>query len=383
MASLGTPKTWIPYVNGKDCSKGFCSLYCPQWCYIIFPPPPPPPPYDEFPDDNSGPTFSPLVIAIIGILVSAFLLVSYYTIISKYCGNNNNDSARRRENQDQIEELEDNHNPSLHEPWHVTTTGLDEALIKSITMCKYRKGDGLIEGTDCSVCLSEFQEDESIRLLPKCSHAFHVSCIDTWLKSHSNCPLCRANIIFISASLPPLPPPPPPLMESLLPGDEPIQGSNRANANVAVAQDIERERVVSSEDETVQNHGAPKAPLRVFSDLGSLEERDAIIEIRDERYHRQHIRRSFSLDHPCQSRASVADILRINQDEDVILNPENCLSGDAGSSKHSVEVSKSNSHRRKRVLLGVLSPVTMKRSFSSGRFFLTKHGRVRDFISPV
>lgn len=45
------------------------------------------------------------------------------------------------------------------------------------------------------MCLSEFQEDESLRLLPKCNHAFHIPCIDTWLRSHTNCPLCRASIL--------------------------------------------------------------------------------------------------------------------------------------------------------------------------------------------
>lgn len=55
-----------------------------------------------------------------------------------------------------------------------------------------------MEGTECSVCLSEFKEDENLRLLPKCSHAFHLQCIDTWLKSHSSCPLCRVNILLPS-----------------------------------------------------------------------------------------------------------------------------------------------------------------------------------------
>jgi E3 ubiquitin-protein ligase RNF38/44 len=368
MASLDAPQTWIPHVNIKDCSQGFCSLYCPQWCYIISPPPPP----FEFPDDDSSPIFSPLVIAIIGILASAFLLVCYYTIISKYCGNDY--SARRRDqNHGQNEEFEDDHNSSLHEPWHAATTGVDEALIRSITVCKYKKGDGLIEGTDCSVCLSEFEEDESIRLLPKCSHAFHVPCIDTWLRSHSNCPLCRANIVFFSASLPQLPPP----VTETPQGNESLQESQRANENVSVTQDTER---VARDEQATQNlAGAPKTPSRVFRDSGNLEERDIIIEMRDiDRY--QRIRRSFSMDHPCQSHTSIAEIIRMNQDE--VVPVEDC-SGDVGSSKHSAEISKCVSSSSRRVLNCVLNPVTMKRSFSSGRFFLTGHGRMRDTISLV
>ena len=83
-------------------------------------------------------------------------------------------------------------------------SGLDEALINKITVCKYRRGDGpALHTTDCSVCLGEFHDGESLRLLPKCSHAFHQQCIDTWLKSHSNCPLCRSNITFVAVEVAP------------------------------------------------------------------------------------------------------------------------------------------------------------------------------------
>uniref|UniRef100_A0A8R7U2I5 RING-type E3 ubiquitin transferase n=1 Tax=Triticum urartu TaxID=4572 RepID=A0A8R7U2I5_TRIUA len=48
---------------------------------------------------------------------------------------------------------------------------------------------------ECAVCLSEFDDDETLRLLPKCSHVFHPDCIDTWLASHITCPVCRANLV--------------------------------------------------------------------------------------------------------------------------------------------------------------------------------------------
>lgn len=96
----------------------------------------------------------------------------------------------------QDDSFDEDHGPVLDHPiWYINTVGLPQSVINSIALFKYKKDVGLIEGTDCSVCLSEFQEDESLRLLPKCSHAFHVSCVDTWLSSHTNCPLCRAPIL--------------------------------------------------------------------------------------------------------------------------------------------------------------------------------------------
>lgn len=45
----------------------------------------------------------------------------------------------------------------------------------------------------CAVCLGDFEEGEELRAMPSCMHSFHVPCIDMWLLSHLNCPVCRAD----------------------------------------------------------------------------------------------------------------------------------------------------------------------------------------------
>ncbi|KAJ6734437.1 RING-H2 FINGER PROTEIN ATL51-RELATED [Salix purpurea] len=104
------------------------------------------------------------------------------------------EEEQRIETRDQF--LDQDQGPAIDHPiWYIRTVGLHPSVISSITVCKYKNGDGLVEGTECSVCLNEFRDDETLRLLPKCSHAFHIPCIDTWLRSHTNCPLCRAPIV--------------------------------------------------------------------------------------------------------------------------------------------------------------------------------------------
>ncbi|PQM37735.1 hypothetical protein Pyn_22627 [Prunus yedoensis var. nudiflora] len=51
------------------------------------------------------------------------------------------------------------------------------------------------EATECSVCLSEFEEGDKIREL-KCKHTFHQDCLDRWLQQYwATCPLCRTKVL--------------------------------------------------------------------------------------------------------------------------------------------------------------------------------------------
>ncbi|XP_020229307.1 RING-H2 finger protein ATL52 [Cajanus cajan] len=170
------PNPWTP----KDCSSGICSIYCPEWCYVVYPPPPPSLFLTQTQRHSSPFQFSPLVVALIGILATALILLTYYTLVSRLCRH----TAAPRE-----------------PPQGNTPQGLDHSLIESITVRKYSKGGGA-HARDCSVCLSDFQEEERVRVLPRCNHAFHLPCIDTWLHSNATCPLCRSSVILVSTRAP-------------------------------------------------------------------------------------------------------------------------------------------------------------------------------------
>ncbi|GLT99092.1 hypothetical protein SLE2022_165560 [Rubroshorea leprosula] len=74
------------------------------------------------------------------------------------------------------------------------TRGLDVRILKSLPVFTYSSKTHPDSTLDCAVCLSEFEENESGRILPKCNHSFHIECIDMWFHSHSTCPLCRTPV---------------------------------------------------------------------------------------------------------------------------------------------------------------------------------------------
>ncbi|CAM8946427.1 unnamed protein product [Rhodiola kirilowii] len=77
--------------------------------------------------------------------------------------------------------------------------GLSPAVVAALPTFKFKnlpppQADKTIDQqrTECSVCLSLLEEEEMVRQLPNCKHAFHVECIDKWLEFNTSCPLCRA-----------------------------------------------------------------------------------------------------------------------------------------------------------------------------------------------
>lgn len=77
------------------------------------------------------------------------------------------------------------------------TKGLDRMVIDSMPVFEYERSDGQDQEMECAICLSVFEERERGRSLRRCSHAFHVMCIDMWLHSHTTCPICRSQVLAV------------------------------------------------------------------------------------------------------------------------------------------------------------------------------------------
>ncbi|KAI4373904.1 hypothetical protein MLD38_011963 [Melastoma candidum] len=172
---------------------------------------PPPPPSSSSSMDSYHPPPSPdpgfpiVAVALIGILATSFLLVSYYVFAVKCgLGGQRVDVVfgrfwifRRSRPDDPL---------LVYSTPRVPARGLNDAVIRSIPVRNFKSrgvgagedgnGGGFGERSfcECAVCLNEFQEDEKLKVIPTCGHLFHVDCIDVWLQNNANCPLCRTII---------------------------------------------------------------------------------------------------------------------------------------------------------------------------------------------
>ncbi|KAK7284327.1 hypothetical protein RJT34_19072 [Clitoria ternatea] len=136
---------------------------------------------DEFSNQNLN-QFNPSIAIIIVILVAALFLMGFFSIYIRHCADSPSNNTV---------------GPITAARSRRAARGLDPAVIDTFPILEYSEvkvhkiGK---EALECAVCLCEFEETETLRLIPKCDHVFHPDCIDEWLKSHTTCPVCRANL---------------------------------------------------------------------------------------------------------------------------------------------------------------------------------------------
>ncbi|XP_014508280.1 RING-H2 finger protein ATL52 [Vigna radiata var. radiata] len=83
----------------------------------------------------------------------------------------------------------------------VSESRIENLVSSSSSSFKYKKEGVVGYDDECSVCLSGFEEGEEVRKLPQCKHWFHAPCIDMWLYSHLDCPICRTPVVGFSQTL--------------------------------------------------------------------------------------------------------------------------------------------------------------------------------------
>ncbi|KAK1439428.1 hypothetical protein QVD17_05246 [Tagetes erecta] len=143
--------------------------------YVKSQPSPPP----AYPYAN----FNPSIIAIIVILVAALFLMGFFSIYIRRRSNDGVSTIRRVFSIRQAT---------------VPSRGLDSSVIETFPTFVYSTVKGLKIGKgalECAVCLNEYEDEETLRLIPKCDHVFHPECIDAWFENHVTCPVCRANLV--------------------------------------------------------------------------------------------------------------------------------------------------------------------------------------------
>ncbi|PAN12871.1 hypothetical protein PAHAL_2G296700 [Panicum hallii] len=201
---------------------------------------------------NYSTNFTPSMAIVIVVLIAAFFFLGFFSIYVRHCyGDGSSGSSASPA-------------PNGAAARSRRQRGLDAAVLETFPTMAYadvkahKAGKGALE---CAVCLSEFDDDETLRLLPKCSHVFHPDCIDTWLASHVTCPVCRANLVpdpnAPADDAPAELPAPPPAQELPSPTSAPA-----AAAVVIDVEETEEQRIIREEADELMRIGSVKRALR-------------------------------------------------------------------------------------------------------------------------
>ncbi|KAG6427814.1 hypothetical protein SASPL_112061 [Salvia splendens] len=157
-----------------------------QHPYLPFLSPPPPPPQSN--GFNLNNKVTPNMLLIIIILAIIFFISGLLHLLVRFLLRPAN---RDPDEMDDVTALQG----QLQQLFNLHDAGVDQSFIDTLPVFNYDSIIGVKDPFDCAVCLCEFEAEDKLRLLPKCSHAFHMDCIDTWLLSHSTCPICRSCLL--------------------------------------------------------------------------------------------------------------------------------------------------------------------------------------------
>ncbi|ESQ32255.1 hypothetical protein EUTSA_v10004360mg [Eutrema salsugineum] len=131
-----------------------------------------------------GGSLSPAMAVVVVVVIAALFFMGFFTVYLRHCSGAVDGSVDPRVGARRVTN-------------RTVARGLDASMIETFPTFVYSEvktqkiGKGALE---CAICLNEFEDDETLRLLPKCDHVFHPHCIGAWLAGHVTCPVCRTNL---------------------------------------------------------------------------------------------------------------------------------------------------------------------------------------------
>jgi len=66
-------------------------------------------------------------------------------------------------------------------------------IIKNIKIKEYTLNEDKHDNERCPICLEDYNIGDILNELI-CNHFYHKKCINNWIRSNNNCPICRASI---------------------------------------------------------------------------------------------------------------------------------------------------------------------------------------------
>ncbi|KAF5178537.1 Ring-h2 finger protein atl57 [Thalictrum thalictroides] len=126
------------------------------------------------------------------ILLIALFFMGFFSVYLRNCDEDSRGAIRRRQRQQRRRSAEAaaTSSSAASRISSGTSHGVDPLIVRSLPLVAYEKFEK--EPFDCVVCLCEFEERETVKMIPHCRHVFHPECIDKWFSSHDSCPLCRS-----------------------------------------------------------------------------------------------------------------------------------------------------------------------------------------------
>lgn len=135
--------------------------------------------------------FTPTTVIVLVILISAFVLLTLFSIYINRCAQAR--APPRRAFRAAVQTVD-----GAAYSDHRCPRGLDKELVEAFPTAVYGDVKARMAAKsgplECAVCLSEFADSDELRVLPACCHVFHPDCIDPWLAGAITCPLCRADL---------------------------------------------------------------------------------------------------------------------------------------------------------------------------------------------